>query len=46
MMSEAAIGRMPLKAMEGQGLLATPEAKRQAWDRTALVIKILINIQG
>ena len=46
MTSEAAIGRMPLKTMEGQGLLATPEAKRQAWDRTALVIKTLIKIQG
>lgn len=45
-MSEAVIGRMPLKALEDQGLLATPEAKRQAWDRTALVIKTLIKIQG
>lgn len=45
-MSEAVIGRMPLKAMECQGLLGTPEAKRQAWDRIALVIKILIKIQG
>lgn len=45
-MSEAATGRMPLKAMECQGLLATPEAKRQAWDRIALAIKILIKTQG
>lgn len=45
-MSEAAIGQMPLNAMECQGLLATPEAKRQAWDRIALVIKVLIKTQG
>ena len=32
-MMEAEMGVMHLQAKEQQGLLATPEAKRKAWER-------------